>query len=313
MFLLEDCSLNLFPLQYLYDQYNIQFDQVESNIIQIIHKCFWLIYENKRNKLPQGFLGTPLELWGLIIIFCAKFAPIIDQTIISFPDLIPQEYRNEFHILSNQHEPPTIILRQILSKICRPMIQPIFNHRNLSRFYMNSTLDNIQLVIDDIHPSIRTQNLFPINRELNHEISLTDDEIQMIQINYTQLLWIQYVLGDTLMIPLPTEGTSMEIWVIQQIVSKKLRLKTRNEIESYDTIGQMVMHMYNSLNQSNYVKKHIQKCIRHKISKINYDICYRRRNLWAFTMALSSQPRNKSNVKKLTPELNNTIQKFIYP
>ena len=60
-------SVGDFPLQRLQDRYKkIRFTDTEALTVQMLHKIFWIVHSEHRKKLPPAFVGTPLEVWGLI-------------------------------------------------------------------------------------------------------------------------------------------------------------------------------------------------------------------------------------------------------
>lgn len=106
-----------FPLRRLSDHYHIHFADVEQTIIQTLNRLFWIIFEDHRNELPPyGFQGTPMELWGLIMIVSVRAVTMTKEIKII---IIPQNVKGEFENILNWRKSLTPNVDSILQKICR--------------------------------------------------------------------------------------------------------------------------------------------------------------------------------------------------
>jgi hypothetical protein len=239
-----------FPLERLALYYFIQFDELETLTINLYHKIFWLQFYDMREKLPPSFVGTPLELWGMLetTLFHVKMlnpktnkrkppfmelAPglrksekmmeIADAGLILVPPPLQEDYFNGASYYGNL----ATSLRRIRSKICRPT-PPELNHNRI-----------VKLLSSD-YPADQFEELVRLlGAWLDHYLEFTapsnfeftkieDSEKYVALINYASLVCgrvinpLDYGADFSLpnmemrMIPASIETTSMEMWLVNE-------------------------------------------------------------------------------------------------
>jgi hypothetical protein len=331
-----------FPLKRLSEKYGIQFTEGESEIIQIINGFFWLRFRGVIDSIPAEFAGTPLELWGLIMIYSCGISTTMDYDKLS-PNwfieirdkLVPPRWREEFEANAHWKWPLTYNIEAILLKICKPNSGMTVDSTNYLRFLDCPSPQNIMDTIHDLS-SVTDRNyaLFPST----HDQGVTGDEKKIIQLCYTLLQWKQLLAGDRHMIPACREGLLMEIWLINFIVHTEYLLKTNITHQPYKLILPLVYYKYfpESCKVDNndggmlvddvcqhfkvenqktiYHVYDVQKIIMKKMSKTGRNELLRHREaMWALTMARSSS-RNESKIGVLSPELVQLVQQhYAYP
>jgi hypothetical protein len=237
-----DNKMGDFPLDRLSHVYGIAFEEYEREIIQIIHKYFWLKFSDAMNTVPVGFTGTPLELWGLIMIYSDSQIMMMDRTKVSPHSsttvrdaLVPPHLREEFEINRNKRRALSSNIEGILLKICKPKVDMTGLFANYSLYFDFPSAQNIMNTIRDF--SSVTDKIyapFPVTHEQVKYAGFTENQKTIIQLSYTMLQWKQLLTDDHHMIPVCMEGLPMEIWLIQLMVCHSYSLKTSRKYEAYE-------------------------------------------------------------------------------
>ena len=237
-----------FPLQRL-----SYFDEREANLIQAVHKVFWLVVV-RTTRVPVAFEGTPLELWCMFnIAFSESLSEIkkyISEIFQSTGDRVfPDQYiERDFNMASFQWKDPSAqenIATVIFKKICRPGLADIsINYANIEKNWAETTLENFERVIREMAPMAARFGEFPLLMT-SHQV-FTDDEINVMQINYSVIIWNQLLNRDMLMMPSTEEANHhyMEICLLAYITYFKIRLKANECNEYYPYLSAIIFHMH---------------------------------------------------------------------
>ena len=314
-----------FPLQRLSEKYGIQFTEVESEVIQVMHKFIWIHYSDEeynkyfKLRLPGTFQGTPLELWAIIMIYSAspsRLNPIIRLIVI------PDSLFVEFEDINKWRDPPTPTVLSILTKICQ-MRPPIYSRGAFDgflQFQNDRTPENIHNAIEKLSAKTDKYNPFTVHAQLKHVKKLTEAEMTMIRINYTQLLWQQYLSKDVYMAPACEEENYMEIWLVNSLLLYECPLKTGLESRNSTAIGMLAYYKYypghvyhkndsffiNPITKSVDMRYDIMKKLP-EMAELNLH----QMRMWALTSALTrNRDSRRSPFMKLPAEINQLLQSY---
>jgi hypothetical protein len=331
-----DGKMGDFPLDRLSHVYGIAFEPYEREIIQIIHRYFWLRFRKEIDRVPAEFAGTPLELWGLIMIYSCCEREAIVRTATFLDVLVPLHWRDEFEASSNWSWPLSCNIEGILLKICEPRVDMTGLFANYSLYFDFPTPQNIMNTIRDFSSvTDHKYALFPVTHDQVKYAGFTEGEKKNIQLCYTLLQWKQLLTADHHMIPICAEGLPMEIWLIQFMVYHSYTLKTSNTFQPYEFILPLAYYKYfpkdctvvdNNDNDTadispsdgprlwkaknraiNEFVKGVQRDVMRKMSKTGRNEFMRHKEMmWAMTMARSS--RSESKIGVLSPELSHLVQ-----
>jgi len=243
-----------FPLQRLSYYY---FDEREANLIQAVHKVFWLVVV-RTTRVPVAFEGTPLELWCMFnIAFSESLCEIkkyISEIFQSTGDRVfPDQYtERDFNMASFQWKDPSAqenIATVIFKKICRPGLEAsaglsTIDYANIEKIWAETSLENFERVIQKMAPMAAQFGEFPL-RSSSQEM-FTDDEINVIQINYSIIIWNQLLNHDMLMMPAPSilAPNHTEICLLAYILYFQIRLKANKRNEYYALLNAIIFHMH---------------------------------------------------------------------
>ena len=307
-----------FPLQRL-----SYFDEREANLIQAVHKVFWLVVV-RTTRVPVAFEGTPLELWCMFnIAFSESLSEIkkyISEIFQSTGDRVfPDQYiERDFNMASFQWKDPSAqenIATVIFKKICRPGLADIsIDYANIEKNWAETTLENFERVIREMAPMAARFGEFP----LLHQV-FTDDEINVIQINYSIIIWNQLLNRDMLMIPTPSTisapNHNMEICLLAYILYFKIRIKGNKRNEYYALLNAIIFHMHYPFNtttngqilNSIYISANFLYPARDKLME---KISTRSRNRW--TTMMMRHDRSETPFKKLPLDIFKEIDNMAF-
>jgi hypothetical protein len=328
-----------FPLQRLSKKYGINFTERESELIQVMHKYIWMHYRDKVHELPVAFRGTPLELWTVIMFYSVSQLRFINVEIGR--KMIPPSLYQEFMEINDWRAPLTPTVQSILGKICRQRLPIMMDSRsalNSFRRYQNDrTPQNIQDAIGELSAATDPYDSFPVQSRLEH-VKFTDDEMAMIRINYTHILWVQFLNDDEYMAPASEEGTPMEIWLVSSFLMERYPLKTGLKSQNSWALGTLVYYKYyprdiprNAENLTSADHQHdiiiivepikvmarLHYGIINKLSKTVHDQFHlHRERTWVMTSALTHTKRGdnkkKSPFMTLPLELNRHLRSYVW-
>jgi len=302
-----------FPLQRLSAEYGIQFTEHESEVIEVMHKYFWVERHNGVHELPVAFRGTPLELWAMIMFYCALNSRVDEETKRK---MIPPSLLHEFVLIDHWWLPLTPTVKSILRKICRERLpmddRGAFN--SFRHYQCTRTPQTIQDAVRKLSAATDPYDSFPVQSRLEH-VRFTDAEMAMVRINYTNLLWKQFLNDDAYMAPACKEGTPMEIWLVSSLLVDECPFKTGNPIRDDPTLGALAYFKYYPNNISpetifpENMLSELRHCIMHKLSKEVHDEFHiNKERMWPLTMALAK--RTQSKIGELPPEIIRNFQKL---
>ena len=295
-----------FPLHRLSNT-GIHFDEREANFIQAVHKVFWLVVINFP-RVPVAFEGTPLELWCMFTITFSENLGHIKECIsdlykITGDRVFSDQYiERDFNMASSQWRDPSAqenIATVIFQKICRPGSGISIDCENFDRNWPEPSLENFEGAIRDIAPIAAQFGEFPLRSPSQ---IFTDDEINVMQINYSVIIWVQLLNHDMLMIPTPSiKPTHMEMYLLTYIVFFRTRLKANRRNEYYPILNAIIFHMhYPTKTKDEHLQNHYWTALyflhplRENLMK---KIAIRSRNWW--TTMMSRHDRSDSPLKKL--------------
>jgi len=300
-------------------------------------------YRDKVHELPVAFRGTPLELWIVIMFYSVsqlRFDVELGRKMIS-----PSLYQ-EFMEINDWRAPLTPTVQSILRKICRQRLS-IDNRSALNSFrrYQNDrTPQNIQDAIGELSAAIDPYHYdsFPVQSRLEH-VKFTDDEMAMIRMNYTHLLWLQFLNDDEYMAPASEEVTPMEIWLVSSFLMERNPLKTGLKSRSSWALETLVYYKYyplllrdisrnaENLTSADHHNQHddiivveeptkvmarLHYGIINKLSKTVHDQFHlHRERTWVMTSALTHAKKggdNKSPFMSLPLELNRHLRSYVW-
>jgi hypothetical protein len=171
---------------------------------------------------------------------------------------------------------------------------------------MQETLQNIQSVLEEFEYFSQQQNYGELYLSKNRA-GFTENDIMIMKIGYKQIIWSQINVNDPYIMPMPTEATLMELWIMQYIIYKRLNLKTTRENSKYATVGLAACYMYMPQRVAMYDERKLEqvnayiwarnRAILQKLSQENFT--HMRRLAWAIQMAASNATKNKSPMKYL--------------
>jgi len=306
-----------FPLHRL-SHAGIHFDEREANLIQAVHKVFWLAVVRTK-RVPVAFEGTPLELWCMFTITFSENLGHMRHLIYDlsektgdriFPDQITER---DFNQASLEWKDPRgeNTAMDIFQKICRPGSAAgiSIDHTNIDRNWPDPSLENFEGAIRDIAPiaaqfgpSGPLQWRGPLFEGPLTSQVFTDDEINVMQINYSVIIWNQLLSGDMLMIPTPSvKPTYMEIYLLNYIVFLRIRLKANKSKEYYPILNAIIFHMhYPDKTKDEHLQNHYWTSLyflHPARDRLMGKIAIRSRNWW--TTMMSRHDRSDSPFKKL--------------
>jgi hypothetical protein len=308
-----------FPLQRLSEKYGIQFTEHESEVIEVMHKYIWIHFRSEVHELPVAFRGTPLELWAVIMYY--SVSPSKTDADIG-RKMIPDSLYQEFIRINHWGSPLTPTVQSILKKICRERTPIMMDNSrgafNSFRYYQcTRTPQTIQDAVEKLSAATDAyDDPFPVESRLGH-VKFTDAEMAMIRINYTHLLWKQFLSDDEYMAPASEEGTPMEIWLVSSLLMDEYPLKTGHKFRTDQTLGALAYFKYYPDNISpetifpENILGELQYCIMSKLSKQEHEEFHiNRERMWPLTMALAKRTRTQSKIGELPPEIIQNFQKL---
>jgi hypothetical protein len=297
-----------FPLHRL-SHTGIHFDEREANLIQAVHKVFWLVVINIP-RVPVAFEGTPLELWSMFTITFSENLGHMKQCIsdlykITGDRVFPDQYiERDFNQASLEWKDPRgqNPAMDIFQKICRPGSGISIDHANIDRNWPDPCLENFEGAIQDIAPIAAQFGPFFEGPLLTSQEAFTDDEINVMQINYSVIIWSQLLNCDILMIPSPSiKPTHMEIYLLTYIVFFRIRLKANQRKDYYPILNAIIFHMHypnetrdEDLSNHTWTSIYFLHPVRENLMK---KIAVRSRHRW--TTMMSRHDRSDSPFKTL--------------
>jgi len=239
--------------------------------------------------------------------------------------VIPESLYEEFRNINKWQDPPTPTVLSILTKICK-MRPPIYSRGAFDgflQFQNDKTPENIHNAIEKLSAATDQYNPFPVHARLEHVKKLTEAEMTMIRINYTHLLWQQYLNKDVYMAPACEEENYMEIWLVNSLLTYEYPLKTGLESQNRTAIGMLAYykyfpgHIYNK-NDSFFINPLTKAAdLRYGImskllTMVDDQIRLHKEKMWALTSALTSSrdSSRRSPFMKLPAEINQHLQSY---
>jgi hypothetical protein len=231
------------------------FNKREADLIQAVHKVFWLAVVRTK-RVPVAFEGTPLELWCMFTITFSENLGHMRHLIYDISErtgdsIFPNEYtERDFNQASIEWKDPRgqNTAMDIFKKICRPGSADIsIDHATIiiDKIWAEPNLQNFEEVIQDLAPIAAKFGPFFEGPLMTSHRVFTDDEINVMQINYSVIIWNQLLNRDMLMMPSTEQANHMEICLLAYIIYFKIGLKA-NECnnEYYPYLSAIIFHMH---------------------------------------------------------------------
>jgi hypothetical protein len=313
-----------FPLQRLTEHYGIEFNEWEKELVDVNHSLFWSITDKILGTPPSPFLGTPLELWLMIMRVDYRYknencANILGPRsggrgpIIMVPDDFLQDPAERIFLRwSDGYKQLQASLMKKIGREKTPFDVHYFQSITRNMYSRDDLNVPAAFMRDTI---VADYGKFHYNNNIVYA-DLEEEELSVIQLCYSQIIFEQVLLNKWLpspstIMPMSRESTPMEVWLIIYDLYDKRSIGWREictmpctayisglKIFYYMYMGQE--DMTDEINSQSFHE--ILRNIILKLCSENRDSYYTelQKRRWAFTLGLSRADRNTSMIRGLS-------------